>query len=320
MRAVAALVLIAAAAASPLDAGRALCEALARGDFAQISARLAEDLRASVGSAEALRELRDSALQSWGEPIATLSETVEERGPRRVYVRRALHERAVVVAEWAFDAKGVVDGFAVKQADSEAASPHLTRATRAALRLPFDGEWFVYWGGRSLDENAHAARPDHRFASDFLIARKGRTRKGGGSKNEDYFAFGEPVLSPSAGTVVRVVAGIADNTPGSANPRAGLGNHVVLDLADGEFAFLGHLQRDSIAVSEGAMVAPGQLLGRCGNSGASTQPHLHFHLQDSPDENRGLGLPAQFQGYAANGRSVPGGGEPRKGQTVRKLR
>ncbi len=319
MTTAAVLAVLAAAAASPLDAGRALSAALERGDVAQVSARLAEDLRSSAGSPEALRELRDSALQNWGEPLVTLSESVEERGRLRVYVRRAVHERALVVTEWAFDPMGVVDGFAVKSADAAAPSSQLQRSTRTALRLPFDGEWFVFWGGRSLDENPHAARPDQRFASDFLIARKGRTHKGGG-KNADYFAFGEPVLSPAAGTVARVVDGIADNLPGSVNPHAGLGNHVVLDLGSGEFAFLGHLQRGSITVAQGTAVASGRLLGRCGNSGASTEPHLHFHLQDSADENRGQGLPAQFQGYAANGRSVPGGGEPRKGQSVRKLR
>lgn len=310
------LVLVLAAEASPLEQGRTLSSALARGDVAQVSARLAEELRGGPGSPEALLELREGARSSWGDAIATLSEEVEARGALRVYVQRALHERGVVVAEFAFDPRGIVAGFALKAADSAAPSRHLERVTRARLRLPVRGEWFVYWGGRSLEDNAHAARPDQRFALDLLIAKRGRTRRGAGRKSDDYFAFGAPVLAPAAGSVVRAVDGVPDNPPGAADPRAGLGNHVVLDLGDGEFAFLAHLQAGSLAVSAGARVAPGQVLGRCGNSGSSSEPHLHFHLQDSPEELRGVGLPAQFVDYLAAGQPVPRG-EPRKGQTIR---
>jgi murein DD-endopeptidase MepM/ murein hydrolase activator NlpD len=310
------IVLVLAAEASPLEQGRALSSALARGDVELVSARLAEELRSGPGSPDALRALREGARTSWGDAIATLSEEVETRGALRVYVQRALHERGVVVAEWAFDARGGVDAFALKAADSAAPSRHLGRETRARLRLPVKGEWFVYWGGRSLEDNAHAARPDQRFALDLIVARKGHPRRGAGRRNSDYFAFGEPVLAPAAANVVRAVDGVPDNNPGAASPRAGLGNHVVLDLGNGEFAFLGHLQAGSLTVRPGAQVAPGQVLARCGNSGASTEPHLHFHLQDSPEEIRGLGLPVQFLDYLAGGKPVPRG-EPRKGQTIR---
>lgn len=309
-------VLVLAAEASPLEQGRALSAALARGDVELVSARLAEELRGGPGSPDALRGLREGARTSWGDAIATLSEEVEPRGALRVYLRRALHEGGVVVSEWAFDAQGVVEAFALKAADSAAPSQHLGHETRARLRLPVDGEWFVYWGGRSLEDNVHAARPDQRFALDLLVVRKGRTRRGAGRKNSDYFAFGEPVLAPAAARVVRAVDGVPDNSPGADNPRAGLGNHLVLDLGSGEFAFLGHLQAGSLAVRTGAQVAPGQVLARCGNSGASMEPLLHFHLQDSPEEIRGRGLPAQFVDYLAGGRPVPRG-EPRKGQAVR---
>ncbi len=308
--------LVLAADASPLEDGRALSSALARGDVELVSARLPEELRSGPGSPDGLRALRDGARTSWGDAIATLGEEVETRGALRVYVQRVLHERGVVLAEWAFDAGGGVQAFALKAADSAAPSRQLGRETRARLRLPVQGEWFVYWGGRSLEENAHAARPDQRFALDLLVARKGRTRRGAGRKNSDSFAFGEPVLAPAAGSVVRAVDGVPDNTPEAARPRAGLGNHLVLDLGNGEFAFLGHLQAGTIAVRPGARVVPGQLLGRCGNSGASTEPQLHFHLQDSPDEFSGLGLPAQFVDYLVGGRAVPRG-EPRKGQSIR---
>src|SRR3546814_2633745 len=89
----------------------------------------------------------------------------------------------------------------------------------------------------------------------------------------------------------------------------------MLDLGHGEYAMLAHLRRGSVAVEAGQQVAAGDELGRCGNSGNTSEPHLHLHLQDAPKFGEGNGLPVFFEHYTANGQAVERG-EPVKGQTV----
>ena len=73
-----------------------------------------------------------------------------------------------------------------------------------------------------------------------------------------------------------------------------LGNHLVLDLGDGVYAALAHLRRGSLRVRPGDRVAAGQQLAACGNSGNSTEPHLHFQLMDHPSVLLAAGLPLRF--------------------------
>lgn len=75
--------------------------------------------------------------------------------------------------------------------------------TKTALRVPFDGEWTVIWGGRTVEENYHSAYVGQRFAIDLVMTDEtGRSYTGDGKKNEDYYAFGKPVLSPGKGRVI----------------------------------------------------------------------------------------------------------------------
>jgi murein DD-endopeptidase MepM/ murein hydrolase activator NlpD len=107
------------------------------------------------------------------------------------------------------------------------------------------------------------------------------------------------------------------------NPRPGLrtqgvtppGNHVVIDHGRGERSLIAHFRAGSLAVREGQRVAAGALLGRCGNSGNSSKPHVHYHLQTGNSFGEGLGLPAFFNDYEADGALVERG-EPQRGQVV----
>jgi hypothetical protein len=130
---------------------------------------------------------------------------------------------------------------------------------------------------------------------------------------EIFVGFGRPIVSPSAGTVVDVHDGEADHearrsrltlvpyllTQRSrvrAGPNAIAGNHVVVALPpSGPYVLLGHLRRDSVAVSVGQSVSVGQLLGACGNSGNSTEPHLHLQVSDSTDWRRAKSVPLAFR-------------------------
>jgi murein DD-endopeptidase MepM/ murein hydrolase activator NlpD len=83
-----------------------------------------------------------------------------------------------------------------------------------------------------------------------------------------------------------------------------LGNHVILDLGNGAYAAYAHLQRGSLTVREGERVHAGQVLARCGNSGNSSEPHLHFQLMDGPDPDAARGIPFTWHGIG-----VPANGE-----------
>jgi murein DD-endopeptidase MepM/ murein hydrolase activator NlpD len=110
----------------------------------------------------------------------------------------------------------------------------------------------------------------------------------GNRELEDFPAYGERVISVADGEVVKVVEGMPDVQPGVLDPNNTLeeagGNHVIVDIGDGRYAFYAHLQPDSIEVEEGDRVTRGQQLALLGNSGNTTAPHLHFHVMDAPLE------------------------------------
>jgi murein DD-endopeptidase MepM/ murein hydrolase activator NlpD len=96
-------------------------------------------------------------------------------------------------------------------------------------------------------------------------------------------------------------------------PGRVLGNHVVLDLGGGVYAVLAHLRRGSVRVRPGDRVATGQQLAECGNSGNSSEPHLHFQLMDHPSVLLAAGLPLRFERYQVAGAAragVPGNLQP----------
>jgi len=197
-----------------------------------------------------------------------------------------------------------------------APSRFLDYETKTRLRLPFEGEWYVYWGERSVAQNQHCVARDQRFAYDFVILKDGRPFHGTGEKNDEYYCFGRPVVAPGAGLVVSAAAEFPDNLPGVMSPLQPMGNHVILDHGNGEFSFLVHLRQGSVQVKLGSPVAPGDRVGECGNSGNSSEPHLHYHLQTTAILFHGEGLPAFFCDYAADGKTISRG-EPIAGETIR---
>lgn len=123
------------------------------------------------------------------------------------------------------------------------------------------------------------------------------------------------MYAPAAGTVFAARDGEPEAAIGV--PRrglAGLGNHVGIEVAPGEFLFIGHFKPGTVGVGVGDRVAAGQLLARVGNSGNSSEPHVHLHLQDSPRPWFGEGIPFHFHGYRQAGRLVERG-MPRGGRS-----
>ena len=79
------------------------------------------------------------------------------------------------------------------------------------------------------------------------------------------------------------------------------GNHVVLDVGGGQYVFYAHLQKGSVTVEPGAHVTRGEVLGKLGNSGNTSGPHLHVHLMDAPSPIAAQGLPYVTRGFTLTG-------------------
>ena len=170
------------------------------------------------------------------------------------------------------------------------------------MKLPFKGEWNVTWGGDTKEQNYHVESVAQKNAFDILIKDKnGSTHKGTGAINEDYYAFGKELYAPCDGEIVLVVDGIKDNIPGNLNPIYVPGNTVIIKTATGEYVFFAHFKQHSIVVKQGQKVSTGELLGLCGNSGNSTEPHLHFHLQNDEDMVKATGAKCYFDQLKVNG-------------------
>lgn len=141
---------------------------------------------------------------------------------------------------------------------------------------------------------------------------------------ERFFAYGRPILAPADGLVVAVHDGEIDHEArrsqlalvpyalGQASRlRQGVGavagNHVAIGLRDsGAYAALCHLRAGSIRVGVGDEVAAGQQIAECGNSGNSTQPHVHVQVMDSPNPALARGMSMVFRSF----REWPRGRKP----------
>jgi hypothetical protein len=202
-------------------------------------------------------------------------------------------------------------------------SSHDERPSEVRFRLPLDGPILVGWGGATSDVNYHVIAPEQRWAYDLLVAKDGKTHAGDGSRLEEYYCYGLPVLAPADGMVVAVLDGQPDQPIGAMGAMPAGGNQVVLEVAPRQFLFLCHLGRGTITVKEGDRVAQGQPVAKVGNSGNTSEPHLHIHLQDTADDVLGEGIPLYFHDYRVNGkvidRGLPTGGfswDGPKGQIV----
>ena len=148
-----------------------------------------------------------------------------------------------------------------------------------AASLPFFGEWEVSQGHNG--EITHKGA--WRNAWDFIVTDKnGKQFKGTGDFPEDYFCFGKAITAPFDGTVMEVIHSIPDNIIGDVDTKNNWGNTVIIEHSYGIFSKLCHLKYHSVEVKEGDRVKQGQLLGKCGNSGRSPYPHLHFQFQSTP--------------------------------------
>jgi hypothetical protein len=129
------------------------------------------------------------------------------------------------------------------------------------------------------------------------------------STNEAYLAYDAPLLAVADGTVVKVVDGRADETPqtevtGLEMDEIG-GNYMLLDIGDGFYAFYAHVEAGSFEVEEGDRVEQGEVIGHLGNSGNSTEPHLHFQIGREPTAFTVTNWPYEFTSFDVTGTLDP---------------
>lgn len=148
-----------------------------------------------------------------------------------------------------------------------------------------------------------------RFAIDFnLLDAEDRLSAGDPGLLTSYPSYGQPVLAVADATVVAAVDQYPDQVPEQpvvVTLESADGNHVVLDLGDGRYAFYAHLEPGSVAVQVGERVTRGQQIGRLGNSGSSDGPHLHFHVMDHPSALVADGVPYVFAEFDLTGQMPP---------------
>ena len=269
---------------------------------AQLQASGTLDLLAFQFGAEKLlpsnAKLREGATLAPGDALYVGAQMFAFRGARdRVRVR----------------VRATVAGEALEAAESLP----IAGETKHAYRLPLKGTWFV--GAGATPHSHHRWVVAQEFAFDLVrVGADGRTHRGDGTRRGDYFAYGEPVLAAAAG---KVVAALGDEPetdadlirPGESmekylervkrtqgerlkrGARGVVGNHIVIEHADGEHSIYAHLKPGSLKVKAGDPVAAGQSLAAVGTSGNSTEPHLHFHVADGPDALRSAGIPVRFE-------------------------
>jgi murein DD-endopeptidase len=170
--------------------------------------------------------------------------------------------------------------------------PSNTSGHRRAL-IPIDGRAYI----------------SQRFAIDWVeLYPDGQTYKGDPADNKNYRAYGHEILAVADGIVTETKDGIPQNIPGETSRAVPItletigGNHVIMDIGDGQYAFYAHMQPGSLRVKVGDKVRRGQVLGLLGNSGNSTEPHLHFDICNASSMLGCEGLPYAFASFEVLGK------------------
>ncbi len=270
------------------EVARRMIEAMNRRDYATLRQDFSQAMLEALPEEKA-KVFFDGLLKELGE-IKNLGQA--RFNPPNQAVIPAYFERGVLDIKLVLNGDDKIIGlwFLPHTADV----PVLER-NKTALSLPFKGGWFVQWGGDTKELNQHHDVPNQRFAFDFLgVGDDGKTRKGDGTKNEDYYAFGREVLAPADGVVTDVITGVRDNLPGSMNPYSALGNAVFIQHSEYEVSVIAHLKLGSTKVREGQKVKRGEVIGLCGNSGNSSEPHIHYHLMNTPVIQDATGIKVFF--------------------------
>jgi hypothetical protein len=199
---------------------------------------------------------------------------------------------------------GVASGIAFVAYSAKQTPRQTTFSNVVLARAPFEGDWLISWGGENPEDNHHIGSPPQDRAVDIrkIIGGSGnQTSKGDPKKNESYGCWAQPVYSPIDGVIAVAVDGVPDNNPGELNRTSAMGNYIMLKSPDGFVVVLAHFKQGSVAKKAGEQVRAGDLLALCGNSGNSTEPHLHMHVQSGISMARSVALRIVFPSITVGG-------------------
>lgn len=195
-------------------------------------------------------------------------------------------------------------------------APIQVKRGAVAISPPLKGEhWLAANGPSNSSGHRRALIPidghgaiAQRFAIDWVQLRDdGKTYQGDEKDNKNYLAYGHEAYAVADGIVTETKDGIPENVPGLNSRAVPItletvgGNHVILDIGGGNFAFYAHLQPGSLRVKLGDHVRRGQVVGLVGNSGNSTEPHLHFHIENGSSPLGAEGLPYSLASFEVVG-------------------
>ena len=178
----------------------------------------------------------------------------------------------------------------------QTAAPVVPDKQQTELYLPFTGTWTVIGGGEFREGTTQRNLLQQQYAYDFSETdASGLRYKNDGKAREDYIGYGKEIIAPANGTIVEVIDGIFENSLGTHNPYAQIGNTIIIQHSNKEYSVLAFLKQGSIRVKVGDRITRGQVLAQCGSSGNATEPLLHYHLQDSPYLQTAKGIKFYFE-------------------------
>jgi murein DD-endopeptidase MepM/ murein hydrolase activator NlpD len=193
--------------------------------------------------------------------------------------------------------------------------------------FPLHGIWYVGYGA-SFHTGHRWAIPEE-FALDIAkIGESGLSHKGDGTRFDDYYAYGADVLAAADGRVIKTANDQPEDPSAMQRPNetqedyfarlqkeqgerlakgltAITGNYVMIDHGKNEYSLYAHLQPGSVRVHVGDQVKAGDVIGKLGSSGNSTEPHLHFHVCDKPDPLMCAGIPVNFSNVTIQWADLP---------------
>jgi murein DD-endopeptidase MepM/ murein hydrolase activator NlpD len=243
--------------------------------------------------------------------------------------------RALLITQQAFafnDARdtlrvrvhGNVDGHA---AEFTGSIPIKSEFATNKYIFPLRGIWYVGYGA-SLHTGHRWAIPEE-FALDIAkIGESGLSHKGDGTRFDDYYAYGADVLAAADGHVISAANDQPEDPSAMQRPdetqeayserlqkeqgerlakglKAITGNYVMIDHGKNEYSLYAHLRPGSVRVKVGAQVKAGDVIGKLGSSGNSTEPHLHFHVCDKSDPLMCAGIPVNFSNVTIQWADLP---------------
>lgn len=173
------------------------------------------------------------------------------------------------------------------------------------ISLPFGGRWTVWQGFHGKWTHIDSMQ----YAYDFIITdEENKSFQNSGQDLGDYYAYKKVIIAPISGKVIKVVNHLQDNPIGHSDIDHLWGNYVIIKDDRGFFIKISHFLRDSITVCEDQWIEKGAILGRCGNSGNSPQPHIHIQAQTTA-ESSAYTIPFSFINYLTentlNTNSIP---------------